>query len=152
VRLDLQTWLALAIGAAVVLLLAAVLRWARARNRSRLARRRGARAVAGEEEAEALLGELGYVVRERQATRSWRLATSDGEIDVELRVDYVVERDGRALVAEVKTGQSAPSLTNAATRRQLLEYRIAYPVDGALLVDVEGGRVVEVEFPPGAAR
>lgn len=150
-RLDLQTWIALAIGAAVVLLLAAVARWARARNRSRLARRRGARAVAGEEEALALLDELGYRVRERQATRSWRLATSDGEVDVELRVDYVVERDGRALVAEVKTGQSAPSLTNAATRRQLLEYRIAYPVDGALLVDVEGGRVVEVEFPPGAA-
>jgi hypothetical protein len=37
-------------------------------------------------------------------------------------------------------------LSSAATRRQLLEYRLAFDVDGVLLVDVETGEVSEVEF------
>jgi hypothetical protein len=61
-----------------------------------------------------------------------------------------VTRGGRRFVAEVKTGAQAPSLATAATRRQLLEYRQVFAVDGVLLVDVEAGRVAEVLFA-GAA-
>ncbi len=50
------------------------------------------------------------------------------------------------LVAEVKTGERAPSLTTAATRRQLLEYAVAYGADGVLLVDPEAGAIREVDF------
>jgi hypothetical protein len=51
------------------------------------------------------------------------------------------------LVAEVKSGKIAASLACAATRRQLLEYRLAYDVDGVMLVDMAAGRVHEVRFP-----
>ena len=51
-------------------------------------------------------------------------------------------------MAEVKTGRLAPRLETSATRRQLLEYRVAFDVDGVLLVDVDAGRVHSLEFPP----
>jgi hypothetical protein len=49
-------------------------------------------------------------------------------------------------VAEVKTGRWAPRLETAATRRQLLEYRFAFDVDGVLLVDADADRVSSIEF------
>ena len=36
---------------------------------------------------------------------------------------------------------------HTATRRQLLEYALAYDVDGVLLVDMTAGRLHQVEFP-----
>ena len=38
--------------------------------------------------------------------------------------------DQLACVAEVKTGRLAPRIDTPATRRQLLEYRLAFDVDG----------------------
>jgi hypothetical protein len=49
-------------------------------------------------------------------------------------------------VAEVKTGQDAPEIAAPATRRQLLEYRCAFGVDGVLLVDAEARKVHAVDF------
>ena len=64
-----------------------------------------------------------------------------------MRADYLVEQDGERLVAEVKTGAEAPELSTAATRRQLLEYRVAFAVEGVLLVCPERGTIQRVEFP-----
>lgn len=58
-----------------------------------------------------------------------------------VRADYLVSRDGKRFVAEVKTGAVAPSLDHAPTRRQILEYCAAFDVDGALLVDADAGSV-----------
>jgi hypothetical protein len=117
------------------------------------ARRRQARAVRGERQAERLLDRLGYAIRDRQVATSWAV-TCDGEVhEVPLRADLLVERDGKRYVAEVKTGRVAPRLATATTRRQLLEYRVAYDVDGILLVDAEAGRVMHVDFHlPGQPR
>jgi hypothetical protein len=110
------------------------------------ARQRQARAVRGERQAERLLDRLGFAICARQAATTWTI-TCDGEThDVPLRADLIVERDGKRYVAEVKTGRVAPKLATAATRRQLLEYRVAYAVDGVLLVDAEAGRVMHVDF------
>lgn len=116
-------------------------------------RRRQARAVRGERQAERLLDRLGYAIHARQVSTSWAV-TCDGELhEVPLRADLLVERDGKRYVAEVKTGRVAPRLATATTRRQLLEYRVAYDVDGILLVDADAGRVMHVEFHlPGRPR
>jgi len=101
-----------------------------------------------------VLTQAGYQVTESQPQIFWSLQCDGSPLEIELRVDYLVEREGKRYVAEVKTGEHAPRLTNAATRRQLLEYRVAYPeVDGALLVDMEAERVMEVAFdiPPTSA-
>jgi hypothetical protein len=142
--------LALALAAAGAVLLALVIlslarRWQRWRG-SQVARRRSERALRGESDAERLLERLGFAVLARQVALEWAIACDGEDHVVELRADLLVERDGQRYVAEVKTGGEAPLLTNAATRRQLLEYCVAYDVDSVLLVDVEAGRVREVSF------
>ena len=134
-------------GALVVLLLVALARaWSRWQA-SRRARRRSARAQRGEADAEELLDELGYHVLGRQVSLTWAIECDGQPHEALLRADLVVERDGRRYVAEVKTGIQAPQLANAATRRQLLEYCVAYRVDSVLLVNVEADEVREVRFP-----
>jgi hypothetical protein len=101
----------------------------------------------GEVAAERLLARHGFRILGRQVELAWDLPTSAGPVRVDLRVDLLVRRGGRRYVAEVKTGSTAPSLTSARTRRQLLEYATAYNVHGALLVDPEASQITEVFFP-----
>ena len=113
------------------------------------ARERGA---AGEVRAEALLRRRGFRVLGRQVGTSYGVGLDGTKVAIDLRADYVVSLRGRRYVAEVKTGRLAPRLDTATTRRQLLEYRVAFDVDGVLLVDAEADRVHEVDFPSPRAR
>ena len=141
------------IGALAALVLARLMRSWRG---SRRAVRRAARAGAGEVDALDLLESAGYNVVATQA-RTWWSPLVDGEpFETELRADYLVEGeddDGamELLVAEVKTGEEAPDLSTAATRRQLLEYYVAFGValgtKGVLLVCPERGTIHRIEFP-----
>lgn len=116
--------------------------------RRRVSRRRLRRARDGEVAAEALLEDLGYRVLERQPRRSFSFEIDGRPLVIELRADLLVALKGRRLVAEVKTGATAPRIETKSTRRQLLEYRIAYrDVDGVLLVDPEAREVHEIGFP-----
>ena len=130
-------------------LAARVLGVAAARRRLAAARERGAW---GEVRAEAILRRRGFRVLGRQVGVTYGLGVDGRRIPVDLRADYVVAETGgrgRRYVAEVKTGKLAPRIDTAATRRQLLEYRMAFDVDGVLLVDAEDDRVRLVEFPLG---
>jgi hypothetical protein len=131
-------------GALVALILARRLRRWRGSWR---ARRRAARAGAGEDAAAVLLRRAGYRIVAAQA-RIWWAPLVDGEpYETELRADFLVEADGELLVAEVKTGGAAPLMSTAATRRQLLEYHVAFAADGVLLVCPERDAIHRVEFP-----
>lgn len=123
--------------------------WARRRVARRL-RRQQRGAARAERQAEGLLESLGYRVLERQPTLDWTLKVDSERVVVALRADYLVSRGGQRYVAEVKSGELAPRLTTATTRRQLLEYRLAYDVHGCLLVDMTAGRVRQVSFETGA--
>lgn len=107
---------------------------------------RSARAVAGESSAQTLLARAGYRVLEHQVAGSWMVHADGRPQTFDLRGDYLVAREGRCYVAEVKTGQQATRLSHAATRRQLLEYRAAFDVDGVLLVDADQETITHVEF------
>jgi hypothetical protein len=111
------------------------------------ARRRAARAGAGEDVASDLLEAAGFVVVERQARVVWAPLVDGEPQHLELRADYLVEYGDELLVAEVKTGDEAPEVTTAATRRQLLEYHVAFGVDGVLLVSPERGTIQRIVFP-----
>lgn len=134
----------------LVLLLASLLLglalWLRARVERWQRRRRQSVAARGERDAEQLLRRAGYRVLERQLHGRWALEIDGRAVEVSNRADLLVGRGRQRYVAEVKTGQRAPDPTLPATRRQLLEYRLAYPVDGVLLVDMSAERVVEVRF------
>jgi hypothetical protein len=132
------------VGALVALWVAAALRRWRG---SRRAKRRAERAGAGEDRAAALLTRAGFAIVARQATTTWAPLVDGEPQETALRADYLVERLGELLVAEVKTGDEAPRLQTAATRRQLLEYSVAFGADGVLLVCPESGAIHRVEFP-----
>lgn len=141
------------VGALFALVLARLMRSWRG---SRRAIRRAARAGAGEHDAVDLLEDSGYRIVATQA-RTWWSPLVDGEPhETELRADFLVEGENddgvtELLVAEVKTGEEAPDLSTAATRRQLLEYQVAFGVAlgtaGVLLVCPERGTIHRVEFP-----
>ncbi len=143
-----MTWttvLLVALSVALIVLSIALLRvrsvW------SRRSRRRVRRAMRGEHRARALLERHGYAVDGEQISTHWRITVDGAPLDLEVRADFLVRRDGRRLVAEVKTGALAPDPRHPPTRRQLLEYWLAYDTDGVLLVNAESGRIVEVGFP-----
>jgi hypothetical protein len=135
-----------ALAVAIALLQALVLlsrRWVRRRRMSL----RMERAVLGEERAPALLAERGFAVIGAQVVVEHAVRIDDRVVAIPLRADYLAEKDGARYVVEVKTGALAPRIETSATRRQLLEYRIAFDVDGVVLVDAESGRVHEITFP-----
>lgn len=118
-------------------------RGVRGRAAARAAVKRG---LKGERDAEKLLRKLGYTLLAKQAPASYGVLL-DGELaPFQLTADFIVEQGGKRLVAEVKTGK-ATQLDHAETRRQLLEYQLAFGVDSLLLVDMEAKKVHTVRFP-----
>lgn len=121
-------------------------RWWRSGEGERVLKRRQRRAFQAEEDAAGVLRAHGYQILDEQVEHHWTIDVNGEPFAVDLRADYMVKRGGKRYIAEVKSGMSAPSLTTAATRRQLLEYRVAYDVEGILLVDMQAVELNEVDF------
>lgn len=143
-------WLVAALALAATLVQTGRLAWLR-RAPGRRQRARLRRALRGEREAEQLLEARGFVIEARQAPTELVIHLDGAPVTVGVRVDLLVRRGSERYVAEVKTGKLAPRIQHAATRRQLLEYALAFDVDGVLLVDAEAGLVQRVEFPTAGA-
>jgi Holliday junction resolvase len=120
---------------------------ARRWNESRVSRARTKRGLRGERVAERLLAKRGYKVIARQVAGSYQVDVDGEAREVSLNADLLVARHGRSLIAEVKTGAQRPRFEHPDTRRQLLEYQLAFGGDGILLVDPEREEVREVRFP-----
>lgn len=135
------------LGASIIIsLLAARLRKSR-RKAYHATIRRNARAIRGESVAEQLLESHGFTILQRQVRGSWEIYVDDEPVTVKLRADLLVERGEEIFIAEVKTGRLAPDPNFPATRRQLLEYQLAFDVDGVILVAPEQGHMWFVSFP-----
>ena len=148
--MDIQNFIiAVLLGLVLWLFVVGRIRGGRGRRR---AVKRARRASAGELAAEELLEAEGYTVLDRQVRCVWWMEVDGEEEEVELRADLLVERDGERFIAEVKTGVQAPDPTFPPTRRQLLEYRLAFDPHRVLLVDIEGSEIMEVTFPRALAR
>ena len=119
-----------------------LVRWG-GRRKGRHVANRGLR---GEAEGIRLLEAEGFELVDTQVRRRTTLEVDGESLSFELRLDAVVTRDGHRYVAEFKTGNVA-TVGAASTRRQLLEYAVAFPDHGMLLVDVEAEEVLEIEFP-----
>ena len=132
---------AVALVAGVALVLLTLRAMARVRRR---ARARGA--LAAERLAGRLLERHGYLVHASQVTRRWPVVVGDRHFEIALKADYLVTFEGEWFVAEVKNGAYVARVQHGPTRRQLLEYQLAYAVDGVLLVDVERQSIERVRF------
>ncbi len=109
-------------------------------------KRRFAVGARAEKDAVALLERHGYAILESQASEE-NVFLVDGEETVSaVRADYVAGKEGKRFVVEVKSGESAPSPTNSATRRQLLEYEHVFRPDGLILAGMHEGKLKRIEF------
>ena len=135
------------LGASIIIsLLAARLRKSRRKGHHATVRR-NKQAIRGESVAEQLLESHGFTILQRQVRGSWQIYVDDEPVTVNLRADLLVERGEEIFIAEVKTGRLAPDPNFPATRRQLLEYQLAFDVDGVILVAPEQSDVWFVSFP-----
>ncbi len=107
---------------------------------------RAQRAGAGERHAERVLEDAGFEILDRQVRCIWWMEVDGEEEEFEIRADLLVERDGERFIAEVKTGEKATDPLFPPTRRQLLEYRLAFDPHRVLLVDAEAEEIMEVSF------
>lgn len=138
---------------ALILILAFVLIWGcvlgvrmAAWKTSRRAARARKLGEVGERRGLRVLRKAGYRIVERQPSGRSRVVVDGQQHGFRLRADALVKRAGLVYVAEFKGGQQVARLSNRHTRRQLLEYAIAFDVDGILLVDAVEGEISTVEF------
>src|SRR3954452_23251021 len=102
-------WAVAAGAAALSVVQTARLRW-RAGLAGRRLRAKAVRAQAGEERALAVLARHGFSVVAPPPTARWPVRAGGTDWDVLVRADCLVRRGGRTFVAEVKTGDEAPSI------------------------------------------
>ena len=108
--------------------------------------KRFSRGRVGEREAAELLRQEGYQVVDEQASREASMWVDGRRLAVRVRADYLVQRNGKKYVVEVKTGKKATDPASTSTRRQLLEYERVYDADGLLLADMEQKRLRRIWF------
>ena len=139
-------WLALGLTLLLVVLGAWLeTKWRRLRDRKK-SREAAKRGLQGEREAEKLLRKLGYTIVTRHPPASYPMMVDGEPQSVQLQADFMVVREGKRFVAEVKTGKAA-KLDQAETRRQMLEYQMAFGIDALLLIDADAKVVRTVRFP-----
>ena len=114
--------------------------------RNRKQQKRFKRGAKLEKKAKKLLIKKGYTILAEQYIAYHKFKVDNNTIQAKLIVDYIVEKGNEKYIIEVKSGQSANSIKNKDTRRQLLEYFYAVENDGVMLLDMENEVLHSIEF------
>jgi Holliday junction resolvase len=114
--------------------------------KSRAQRKRFNRGLSLERKAVKFLKRKGFTIVASQEEYYHRYLIDGKEHKSKLIVDYIVSKDNRKYIVEVKSGQKAILMSNSNTRRQLLEYSFAIKNDGIFLLDMENKEMHLVEF------
>lgn len=109
-------------------------------------KKRLAKAKKSELKAIKFLEREGFKVVDLQSQSYYTLSIDDKPLKAIVKADMIVKKGNKVYVAEVKTGEKAPSPRFAATRRQLLEYYLVYKPHGLLLVDMEKQKIHKVDY------
>ncbi len=97
-------------------------------------------------QAKNFLKSKGYTIVDYQSTYQHKYL-EDGEVHyAEIQPDYIVKKNGKKYIVEVKSGSQAISARNKSTRRQLLEYDYVVENDGVFLLDMENRQLKLVQF------
>jgi len=114
--------------------------------RAKRLRKRFSKSRQAEKEAEKILRKNGYTVIDAQKSKPLLITIGDKIHRYLVRIDYLVRKGGKAFVVEVKSGEKIPYITNRETRRQMLEYYLAYQPCGILLLNMKNKSISEVKF------
>lgn len=115
------------------------------KKKARSLRKISERAKLGESEAAKLLRNKGYRIVEEQARMPVMMLLDAERYESYIKADYIVEKNRKRYLVEVKTGKQAnPKLPNV--RRQLFEYQNIFQTDGILFIDMNNYDIIEVSF------
>ena len=114
-----------------------------------LQKRRFKRGNEREIKAESWLKKKGFKILTHNKSYNYSCFENKNEITIKITLDYEVEKNGNKYIVEVKTGKSATTIKNAATRRQILEYATIVPNDGIYLLDMETREMKLIQFRRG---
>ena len=114
--------------------------------RTRRLRKRFSKSRQAEKEAEKILRKNGYAIIDAQKSKPLLITIGDKIHRYLVRIDYLVRKRGKIFVVEVKSGEKIPYITNRETRRQMLEYYLAYQPCGILLLNMKNKIISEVKF------
>lgn len=110
------------------------------------AKKRSVISKKAEKTAEKWLKRNGFQIVEKQQSRPLIIQTGQTRHRYSIRTDFLVKKGGQKYIVEVKSGQKNSQITNRDTRRQLLEYFLAYQSHGIILFDMEHKKFLEVKF------
>jgi len=114
--------------------------------RAKRLKQRFSKSRKAEKEAEKILRKKGYTVIDVQKCKPLLITIGDKIHRYLVRIDYLVRKRGKVYVVEVKSGEKIPYITNRETRRQMLEYYLAYQPSGIILLNMKNKSISEVKF------
>jgi len=109
-------------------------------------RKRFSKSRQAEKEAEKILRKNGYAIIDAQKSKPLFITIGNKIHRYLVRIDYLARKRGKVYVVEVKSGEKIPYITNRETRRQMLEYYLAYQPSGILLLNMKNRSISEVKF------
>ena len=138
----LMLFLSIIIGITCLFLYLELINWLKAKR----LKRRFSKSRQAEKEAEKLLKKKGYTIIDFQKSKPLLITFGDKIHRYLIRIDYLVSKRGKIYVVEVKSGEKTSYITNRETRRQMLEYYLAYQPSGIILLNMKNKSISEVKF------
>lgn len=115
-------------------------------KQKRAAQKRFKRGAKLEKRGRDFLIKQGFKVEHEQYLAHHTLYVDNKKESIGIIPDYIVSKDGKTYIVDVKTGHSAISIKDKSTRRQLLEYDHAIPNDGIYILDMENLQLKRIAF------
>ncbi|MCU4173628.1 hypothetical protein J1N11_00975 [Marinilabiliaceae bacterium N1Y90] len=103
-------------------------------------------------QAKKFLKSKGYTIVDYQSSYEHRYKVNGELQTAEIQPDYIVKKNGKKYIVEVKSGNTAINASNRNTRRQLLEYDYVVENDGVFLLDMENRTLKLIQFKSKAER
>ena len=107
--------------------------------------RRFKRGLIAEKHAAKYLRRHGYKILAAQLQETITVYVNSEAQESKVRADFLVRKGWKTYIVEVKSGQQG-TVRQAATRRQLLEYKLVYEPDGIILLDMEHHNLQKIDF------
>ena len=107
--------------------------------------RRFKRGLLAEKQAVRYLRKHGYKILAAQLQEPITVYVNGEPQESTVRADFLAKKGWKTYIVEVKSGQQG-TVRQAATRRQLLEYKLVYEPDGIILLDMEHHNLQKIDF------
>lgn len=105
------------------------------------------RGIKLENQAARLLKDNGFKIIQHHYNLSYTILENNKPRKIELEADYIVEKNAKTYLVEVKSGEHTATVSYAPTRRQILEYYNATEFEGYILVNMHAKTITEISFP-----